>query len=288
MSWPWRALNNNKEKSMAPLTDLSRLSLNQITTNKWSVPEAIEGCRKAGIPYIALWRDKVAATGLKETARLVREAGLRVSSLCRGGWFDAPTPQERQARLDDNRRAIEEAATLGTDVLVLVCGPAAGKDIEAAREYVQESIGKLLPFAADHGIKLGIEPMHPMYAADRSVVVSLAQANRMVHQLNQPNLGVVVDVFHVWWDPEVYNQIQAASGTILGFHISDWLVPLPDILMGRGMMGDGVIELRRLRTAVEAAGYHGPIEVEIFNQAIWDQPGEATLKLMKERYLQHV
>lgn len=273
---------------MTPLTDLSRLSLNQITTQKWSVPEAIEGCVKAGIPSIAFWRDKVAATGLQETARLVREAGLKVSSLCRGGWFDAPTQPERQAHLDDNRRAIEEAAALGTEVLVLVCGPTAGKDLVAAREYVQASIEKLLPFAAEHGIKLGIEPMHPMYTADRSVIVSLAQANRIVRQLNQPNLGVVVDVFHVWWDPDVYNQIQAASGTILGFHVSDWLVPLPDILMGRGMMGDGVIELRRLREAVEAAGYSGPIEVEIFNQAIWDRPGEATLKLLSERYLQHV
>ncbi len=273
---------------MAPLTTLSRLSLNQITTNGWTLPEAIEGCVRAGIPYISFWRDKVAATGLQESARLVREAGLKVSSLCRGGWFDAATREGRLIRLDDNRRAIEEAATLGTDVLVLVCGPAATKDIGAARAYVQDAIEEILPYAVEYGIKLGIEPMHPMYAAERSVMVSLAQANSIVRQLKEPNLGVVVDVFHVWWDPDVYNQIQAASGTILGFHVSDWLVPLPDILMGRGMMGDGVIELRRLRQAVEAAGYSGPIEVEIFNQAIWDAPGDQTLQLMSERYLQHV
>lgn len=273
---------------MVPLTDLSRLSLNQITTNGWRVPEAIEGCVKAGIPYISFWRDKVALTGLQESARLVRESGLKVSSLCRGGWFDDATKEGRLARLDDNRRAIEEAATLGTNVLVLVCGPAATKDIGAARAYVQEAIEELLPYAANYGIKLGIEPMHPMYAAERSVMVTLGQANSIVRQLKEPNLGVVVDVFHVWWDPDVYNQIQAASGTILGFHVSDWLVPLPDILMGRGMMGDGVIELRRLRQAVEAAGYFGPIEVEIFNQAIWDMPGDQTLQFMSERYLQHV
>lgn len=273
---------------MAALTDLSRLSLNQITTQKWSVPEAVEGCLEAEIPYISFWRDKVAVTGLKETARLVREAGLKVSSLCRGGWFDDATKEGRLARLEDNRRAIEEAATIGTDVLVLVCGPAASKDQDTARAYVQDSIEKLLPFAAGHGVKLGIEPMHPMYAAERSVIVSLGQANNIVKQLNHPNLGVVVDVFHVWWDPEVYNQIEAAAGTILGFHVSDWLVPLPDILMGRGMMGDGVIELRRLREAVEAAGYFGPIEVEIFNQAIWNTPGKEVLARMSERYLEHV
>jgi sugar phosphate isomerase/epimerase len=273
---------------MADFTDFSRLSLNQITTNRWSVPEAIAGCVRAGIPYVSFWRDKVAATGLQESARLVQEAGLKVSSLCRGGWFDDATQEGRQKKLDDNRRAIEEAATLGTDVLVLVCGPAATKDLAAGRAYVRECIEKLLPFAADYGVKLAIEPMHPMYAADRSVMVTLGQANAIVKELQAPNLGVVVDVFHVWWDPEVYNQIQAAAGTILGFHVSDWLVPLPDILMGRGMMGDGVIELRKLRNAVEAAGYFGPIEVEIFNQSIWDTPGDRVVALMKERYLAHV
>ncbi|MBN9391832.1 MAG: sugar phosphate isomerase/epimerase [Chloroflexi bacterium] len=273
---------------MAELTDFSRLSLNQITTNRWTVPEAIAGCVEAGIPYISFWRDKVAATGLQESARLVREAGLKVSSLCRGGWFDDVTAQGRQKKLEDNRRAIEEAATLGTDVLVLVCGPAATKDIAAGRAYVRDCIEKLLPFAADYGVKLAIEPMHPMYAAERSVMVTLGQANAIVKELQTPNLGVVVDVFHVWWDPEVYNQIQAAAGTILGFHVSDWLVPLPDILMGRGMMGDGVIELRKLREAVEGSGYFGPIEVEIFNQVIWETPGDRVLEVMKERYLKHV
>lgn len=273
---------------MNPLTDISRLSLNQITTQRWSVREAVEGCVRAGIPYIALWRDKVAQTGLQESARLVREAGLGVSSLCRGGWFDAPSTAERQARLDDNRRAIYEAATLGTDVLVLVCGPAAGRDIEAARAYVEEAIGLLLPFAQEHDVKLAIEALHPMYAAERSVIVTLGEANRIVQRFNHPYLGLVVDVYHVWWDPEVYNQIAAAAGKILGFHVSDWLVPTPDLLMGRGMMGDGVIELRKLRYAVEQAGYQGPIEVEIFNQTIWDMPGEETLQLMSQRYLENV
>jgi sugar phosphate isomerase/epimerase len=235
-----------------------------------------------------LWREKVAETGLHESARIVREAGLRVSSLCRGGWFPAATAAERQARLDDNRRAIEEAAELGTEVLVLVCGPAADRDIGAARAYVEKAIAQLLPYAAECGVKLGIEPLHPMYAAERSVIVTLAEANRLAHQFNSDHVGVVIDVYHVWWDPEVYTQITKAAERILGFHVCDWLVPTPDLLMGRGMMGDGVIELRRLRHAVDATGYTGPIEVEVFNQTIWDAPGDETLALLVRRYLECV
>lgn len=273
---------------MKPFTDLTRLSLNQITTQRWSVREAVDGCVRAGIPFIGLWREKVAETGLQESARMLRDAGLRVSSLCRGGWFPAATAAERQARLDDNRRAIEEAATLGTEVLVLVCGPAADRDIGAARAYVEEAIAQLIPYAAEHGVKLGIEPLHPMYAAERSVIVTLAEANRLAHQFNSSHVGVVIDVYHVWWDPQIYTHIAEAAGHILGFHVCDWLVPTPDLLMGRGMMGDGVIEVRRLHQAVDAADYTGPIEVEIFNQAIWDTPGDQTLALMVRRYLECV
>ncbi len=271
-----------------PLTDLTRLSLNQMTTRPWSIREAAEGCVRAGIPSIGLWREPVAETGLRESARLVADAGLHVSSLCRGGWFHASTPGERQTRLDDNRRAIDEAAELGTNLLVLVCGPAADRDIVAARAYVEEAIASLLPYAAERGVRLGIEPLHPMYAAERSVIVTLAEANSMVRRLNSPTVGVVIDVYHVWWDPQVYEQIAAASGHILGFHVCDWLVPTTDLLLARGMMGDGVIELRRLRAAVEAAGYTGPIEVEIFNQHLWQRPGDEILRLMCARYLEYV
>ncbi|MBE3559507.1 MAG: sugar phosphate isomerase/epimerase [Ktedonobacteraceae bacterium] len=268
-----------------PLSDLSRLSLNQATTQYWSVREAVEGCVRAGIPAIGLWREMVAKTGLHESRRLVREAGLRVSSLCRGGWFPASSERERQARIADNRRAIDEAAELGTDVLVLVCGPAPDRDIEAARDMVADAIEQLLPYAADHHVRLGIEPLHPMFAADRSVIVTLAEANCLVERFNSPYLGVVIDVYHVWWDPDVYRQIARAAGHILGFHVNDWLTPLPDVLKGRGMMGDGVIELRRLRGAVEAAGYTGDIEVEIFNQALWEMPGDDVLASLCQRYL---
>ncbi|MCZ8511957.1 sugar phosphate isomerase/epimerase [Paenibacillus filicis] len=270
-----------------PLTSIDRLSLNQITTDRWSLREAVEGSVRADIPWIALWRHKVAETGLAESRRLVRDAGLRVSSLCRGGMFPAASVEERRAKIDDNRRAVDEAAELGADVLVLVCGPAPDKDIAGARRMVEEGIAKLAPYAESCGVRLGIEPLHPMYAAERSVINTLAQANAIAEQYSPNQVGVVVDVFHVWWDPELYSQIERARGRILGFHVSDWIVPTPDLLMGRGMMGDGVIDLRRIRHAVEDAGYDGPIEVEIFNQAIWDRPGDEVLSLMKERYLQH-
>lgn len=269
------------------LTSIERLSLNQITTEQWNLKEAVEGCARNEVPWIALWRHKIEEIGLSQSKKLIQDAGLKVSSICRGGMFPAPTAAERQQRLDDNRRAIEEAAELGADVLVLVCGPAPDKDIEQARKWVEEGIEQLIPFAKNHGVKLGIEPLHPMYAADRSVIVSLAHANDIAEKHQPDEVGVVVDVFHVWWDPDVYNQIARAKGRILGFHVSDWAVPMPDMLKGRAMMGDGVIELRKLRKAAEAAGYTGPIEVEIFNQAIWDMDGDDVLKLMKERYLEH-
>ena len=273
---------------MEAFADVNRLSLNQATTEKWSLREAVEGCARAEIPAIGLWRHKIVEAGLAESVRLVRDAGLRVSSVCRGGMFPAATEAERQARIDDNRRAIDEAAELGADALVLVCGAAPDRDIDAAREMVRDGIAQLVPYARERGVKLGIEPLHPMFAAERSVIVTLGEANALAEQFESDVVGVVIDVYHVWWDPEVYTQIKRAARRILGFHVNDWIVPLPDMLMGRGLMGDGVIELRRLRAAVDAAGYTGSIEVEIFNQAISDMPGEAVLRLMKERYLSYV
>ncbi|WP_019119592.1 sugar phosphate isomerase/epimerase family protein [Brevibacillus massiliensis] len=273
---------------MGKLQTIERLSLNQITTEHWSLPEAVEGCVRAKIPWISLWRHKIAETGLAESKKLVREAGLRVSSVCRGGMFPAASMSERQKRLDDNRRAVEEAAELGAEVLVLVCGPAPDKDISSARKWVAEGIEQLVPYAKACGVRLGIEPLHPMYAAERSVIVTLAHANDLAEQYSPSDVGVIVDVFHVWWDPDLDNQIARASGRIFGFHVSDWIVPTPDLLMARGMMGDGVIEIHRIRQAVEASGYTGPIEVEIFNRAIWEMPGDDVLAQMKERYLEHV
>jgi len=275
-----------REVSPSP-PDPSRLSLNQKTTNNWSVREAAEGCARAGIGLIGLWREKVAETGLSESAHIVRDAGLRVSSLCRGGMFPGVTAAERRAHLEDNRRAVEEAATLGTDVLVLVCGPAPGRDLEAARVMVEEGISELVPYATEAGVKLAIEPFHPVLMQERSVIVTLSQALDLAELFEPDRVGVVVDAYHVWWDPDLYPQISRASGWIFGFHENDWLPPKPDLLLSRAMMGDGPIEIRRIREAVDAAGYAGPIEVEIFNADIWNAPGDEVLELTKERYLQH-
>lgn len=273
---------------MDKLQTTEQLSLNQITTGKWNVREAVEGCLNAEIQWISLWRHKVKELGLNETKRLILDAGLKVSSLCRGGMFPAASLPERQKRLDDNKRAVEEAAELGTDVLVLVSGPAPDKNLESARRMVAEGIEKLVPFAEDHGIKLGIEPLHPMYAAERCVIVSMAEANAIAECYAPQQVGVIVDVFHVFWDHDLFHQIRRAQGRILGFHVSDWIVPTPDLLMGRGMMGDGVIDICKIRKAVEQAGYLGPIEVEIFNHEIWNRPGDEVLEEMKQRYLEYV
>lgn len=267
---------------------LKRLSLNQITTDNLSLEEAVAACVEANVPWIAPWRHKVHEIGLSESKKLIKNAGLQVSSLCRGGMFPAATAEERQKNIDDNKRAIEEAAELGTDVLVLVCGPAPDRDIDTARKWVEEGIEKIEPFAKSHGIHLGIEPLHPMYAGDRSVINTLDQANTIAEKMNSSHVGVIVDVFHVWWDPHLYKEIERAKNNILGFHVSDWILPVPDVFKARGMMGDGVIELRRIRKAVEATGYAGPIEVEIINQSIWDQPGDEVIAFMKERYVEHV
>lgn len=265
--------------------DPRRLSLNQATTMHWPMADTLAGCLRAGVEWIGLWRHKVEELGTPETLRRMKATGIRASSLCRGGFFPAASADERQARIDDNKRALDEACELEAPVLVLVAGPAPDRNLDAARGMVEDGICAVLPHALDSGVKLAIEPLHPMFAGDRSVIVTLGQANTMAERIDSPGVGVAVDVYHVWWDPNVYTEIARAAGRILGFHVSDWLVPPPDHVLGRGMMGDGVIELRRLREAVQSAGYAGPIEVEIFNQKLWDTPGNEVLALARERFL---
>lgn len=266
---------------------LHRLSFNQMTADPWSLEQTVRHCSASGIPYIGVWRHKLDGDAAKASA-MIRSAGLRVSSLCRGGWFSAPTAEERRQRIADNRLAIEQAALLGAPVLVIVSGPANGQTLSDARATVLDGLLEVLPDAEKTGVVLGIEPLHPMYAAERSVVVTLQQANDLAARLANPAAQVVVDAFHVWWDPDVMHQIERARGKIAGFHVSDWPVPLPGILMGRAMMGDGVIDLRQLRQAVEAAGYDGPIEVEIFNDEIWQHADDGLLERIQRRYIEHV
>lgn len=265
-----------------------RLSLNQITTRGWSLPEAVDGCARAGIAAIGLWRDKIAEVGLDGAVALVRDAGIRVSSLCRGGFFVVADSEERARRRADNRRAVDETAALGADTLVLVCGGQGEHPLASARDMVSDGIGDLAPYAATRGVRLAIEPLHPMYCADRSVIVTLGQALDVAEAFPPEQVGVVVDTFHVWWDPQVATQIARAAGRIASFQVCDWLVPLPDVLLGRGLMGDGPIEFPELLDAVDAAGYDGPIEVEIFNRAVWDTPADEVVATVKERFARHV
>jgi sugar phosphate isomerase/epimerase len=265
-----------------------RFSLNQYTTMAWSLREAVDGCARAGVPAVGLWRDKVAELGLAASAKLARDAGIAVSSLCRGGFFAAPDARARQARLDDNRRAVEEAATLGTTVLTLVCGGLGGRGLADARRMVADGIAELAPYAADHGVRLAVEPMHPMFCADRSVIVTLPQALDLAERFPSRQVGVTVDAYHLWWDPALPAGIARARGRILSFQVCDWLDPLPDPLFGRGLPGDGVIDLRALVTMVEAAGYRGPIEVEVFNRALWETPGGEVLDRAIASFHAHV
>jgi sugar phosphate isomerase/epimerase len=265
------------------MAELAKLSLNQITTNRLNLRETVKACLRHEIPAIAVWRDKIEEIGLKESAKLLRESGLKISSLCRGGFFPAPTKAERQANIADNKKAITAAAEIGTDVLVLVCGGLNGCTIDEARKMIADGLAEIVPFARENHIKLGIEPLHPMFAADRSIICSLNEANDLAEKFDK-TVGVIVDVFHLWFDARVDREIERAGPRIFGFHVSDWQVPLPDILLSRAMMGDGVIELKKLRKAVEATGYNRLIEVEIFNQAIWEAETDKTFNLIKERF----
>ena len=268
-----------------PLADLSRLSLNDKTVDQLTLPQAIQACVDAGIRWIGPWREKVGEFGLEPSARLLREAGLQVSGLCRGGFFPAANGVARRRRDADNRRAVEEAAALGANVLVLVCGPPPDRDLRAARVMVAEGLERLEPYAAECGVSLGVEPLHPMMAAERSVVVTLGEAIALAERFDPGRVGVIVDAYHVWWSPDLDADVARCAGRILGYHVSDWLVPTTNMLSGRGLMGDGVIDLRRIRGLVEAAGYTGPIEVEVINPALGCVPARELVTTVCERYL---
>ena len=261
-----------------------RLSINHYSIRQWDLTQLIQGCRNTGIKSIGLWRDKINAVGVENARQLLQESGISVSSLCRGGFFPYSSDQERIKTVADNRQAVDEAAALGSPLLVLVCGGIASAGLDRSREMVLEGIAGLAPYAQTRGVRLGIEPLHPMFTADRSVITTLEQANTLAEQFSSDTVGVVVDAYHVWWDPNVYREIERAGSRIFAFHVSDWLVPPPDFLNGRGLMGDGCIEFSELVAAVNRAGYNGPIEVEIFNEQIWSLPGDEALSLITKRF----
>jgi sugar phosphate isomerase/epimerase len=270
---------------------LARLSLNQRTTANWKLREAVDGAVAAGLPAIGLWREPVAEIGVDAARRVVDDAGLRVSSLCRGGFFTASDPAERAAAHEDNLRALDEAAGLAALALVLVPGglPPGDKDLTGARTRAAEAIAALVPAAVERGVTLGIEPMNPIYAADRGVISTLAQALDIAEQFAAHEVGVVVDTFHLWWEPGVHAQIARAGERIVSYQVCDWITPLPaDSLLARGMMGDGHIDFPAFTRAVAAAGYTGDVEVEIFHADVWAAPGDQVIATMARRYVELV
>ncbi|MET9380325.1 sugar phosphate isomerase/epimerase family protein [Streptomyces sp. NPDC002928] len=263
-----------------------------MTVKQLSMPELVDACLELGVPGVGLWREPVQTYGVEATAKLVRDAGLAVTTLCRGGFLTAIDPQERARALDDNRRAIDEAATLGTEVLVLVSGglPAGSKDLHGARERIADALAELGPYAEAHGVKLAIEALHPMYASDRCVVSTLAQALDLAERFPAHQVGVTVDTYHIWWDDSAPERIAraGAGGRIHTFQLADWTTPLPEgVLNGRGQIGDGAIDMREWKGYVEAAGYTGPIEVELFNEGLWARDGREVLAETAERFLAH-
>jgi sugar phosphate isomerase/epimerase len=250
--------------------------------------EAVEACLRHGVTAIAPWRDQVAAIGLREAARIIRANGLRVTGLCRGGMFPGADAEARNKAHEDNLRAIDEATVLGADCLVLVCGglPPGSRDLAGACQQVAEGIAAILPHARAAKMPLAIEPLHPMYAADRNCISTLDQALDLCAALGE-GTGVAIDAYHVWWDPKLAEAIARAGrmNAILAHHICDWLVPTRDLLLDRGMMGDGVIDLAGLRALINAAGFTGPEEVEIFSaENWWKRPPDEVVRTVIERF----
>lgn len=266
--------------------DRALLSINSMTVKPWSLEQLVDGCARAGISAISPWRDIVQACGAERAGKLIRAHGMTVTGLCRGGMFPAADEAGRRAALEDNRRAVDEAAAIGAQCLILVVGglPQGSRDLAGARMQVRDGLEALLPYARQARVPLAIEPLHPMFAADRACVNTLAQANDLCDRLGD-GAGVAVDTYHVWWDPELAHEIARAGRNILAYHVNDWLVPTTDLLLDRGMMGDGVIDLRAIRAMVEAVGYRGHCEVEILSaENWWKRDPDEVLRICIERH----
>jgi sugar phosphate isomerase/epimerase len=272
------------------VTDLSRLCLHTITTRPWSIEKVAENYPAVGVRGVSVWRDAVEKHDKQKAGRLLRESGLHIVSYVRGGFFPAFEAKDRRAAIDDNLKMIDEAAELGAPLLVLVCGAVPGQPLEMSRGQIEEGLAAVLPHAEAAGVRLGVEPLHPMYADDRSAIVTIRQANDLAQKLNSPNLGVVYDVYHLWWDPDLEEQTARCgrNGHLFAFHICDWKTPTTDLLLDRGLMGEGCIDIEQLRGWVEEGGFNGFHEVEIFSKYYWAMDQNEFLKMIVEAYLSKV
>jgi sugar phosphate isomerase/epimerase len=267
---------------------LGSFSLNQKTIERTSIPELISLCQRFGIESVGLWREPIKAYGIERTARQVRDAGLRVSSLCRGGFFTAFEPDAWRAQIEENKTALEEAAEIHAPCLILVVGGLSNgsKDLSGARRQVVDSLGELAPLAESLGVRLALEPLHPMFCSDRSVLSTFEQAVTIAENFPALAVGVVFDTYHVWWEPEIESTLMRSRNRIAAYQVSDWYLPLAsDPLMSRALMGDGTIDFARLHGAVQRAGYVGDVEVEIFNEDIWSADPDQVVATALQRYV---
>ncbi len=274
----------------SPLPDLSRLAIHTITTKPWDIATAAAKFSAAGVKGITVWRDTLAGRNIAATGKMLRDYGLSIVSLCRSGFFPAATAADRAKALDENRKAIAEAHALGAPLIVLVCGAVPGQPLTESRRQIQDGIAALLPDCQAANVKLAIEPLHPMYADSRSAVNTLGQANDMVEALKSPFVGVAADVYHLWWDPALEQEIARCGrlGALFAYHVCDWRTPTLDLLNDRGLMGEGCIPLRQIRSWVEAAGFKGFNEVEVFSTRLWAMDQDEYLKKIIQAYRDHV
>lgn len=271
----------------AAITDFSKLCVHTLTTRPWNLKQCIQNYSAAGISSITIWRNVLEKQNLQEAKGMLNDYGMEVVSVARGGFFPSVEKDKRQSAIDDNLLAIEQASAVGAPVLVLVCGADGRQSLEKSREQIQEGIVQILPYAKSAGVKLAIEPLHPMYAGDRSAINTLAQANRMAEEINSEYVGIAVDVYHLWWDNNLQHEITRCgrNGNLLAFHICDWNIPTVDFLNDRGLMGDGCINIPEIRGWVEDAGFSGYNEVEIFSDRYWSQDQNEYLEKIKYAYL---
>ena len=270
-----------------PLKDVSRCAIHTQTNKPWSLAQSIEGYARVGVRGISVWRHVLEPIGAKAAGAMLRDAGMHVPALVRGGFFVGREPRERQAAVDSNRVCIDEAVAIGAEMVVLVCGAVPGIALEEARKQVADGIAAVLDHARASNVKLAIEPLHPMYAADKSCINRMAEARAICEQLRHPMLGIAVDCYHVWWDPDLRQEIALAGRqkTLFGFHVCDWRVDTRDMLTDRGLMGDGCIDIPTIRGWVEEAGFRGYNEVEVFSEEYWAMDQNAYLDQISRAYL---
>lgn len=266
--------------------DLSKLCIHTISTKPWNIEKAAKNYSAAGIKGITVWREALDGRNIRKTGQMLLDHDLTIVSLCRGGFFPSKDLKKRKLAIDDNRKAIDEAAELGTSMVVLVCGADPSQPLEESINQIRDGIAEIIPQAAAAGIKLAIEPLHPMYADTRSAINTLAQANDMAEELNSPSIGVAVDVYHLWWDPFLESEIKRCgeNGHLMAFHICDWKIPTTDMLLDRGLMGEGCIPVKKIRSWVEAAGFKGFNEVEIFSTSYWNENQSEFLQKIIKAY----